>query len=169
MNVIQQHARFLVRWTETPFLAFCRGSNTPKEPTLYPLFTSLCTGELNAIRKQNAFSAVRSTEGRVVGICWAKLKPKGPKGSPCGVSVVGALILQSWDTMSLIKADLSSVCVRARAYLEASNTPREPTRYPLFTSLCTGELNAIRKQRCFLCSPFYGRACRWHMLGEIKT
>ena len=27
-----------------------------------------------------AFSAVLSTEGRVVGLCWAKLKPKGPKG-----------------------------------------------------------------------------------------
>eukprot|EP00290_Baffinella_frigidus_P017764 CAMPEP_0180205616 /NCGR_PEP_ID=MMETSP0987-20121128/9091_1 /TAXON_ID=697907 /ORGANISM="non described non described, Strain CCMP2293" /LENGTH=110 /DNA_ID=CAMNT_0022161287 /DNA_START=59 /DNA_END=389 /DNA_ORIENTATION=- len=28
--------------------------------------------------------------------------------------------------------------------------------YPLFTSLSTGELNASRKQKCFLCSPFYG-------------
>ena len=28
----------------------------------------------------NAFSAVLSTEGRVVGPCWEKLKPKGPKG-----------------------------------------------------------------------------------------
>jgi len=27
-----------------------------------------------------------STEGRVVGLCWAKLKPKGPKG-PKGVPV----------------------------------------------------------------------------------
>ena len=47
----------------------------------YPLCTSLCTGELNATRKQNAFSAVLSTEGRVGGPCWEKLKPKGPKGS----------------------------------------------------------------------------------------
>ena len=31
------------------------------------------------------------------------------------------------------------------------------THHPL---LCTGELNAIRKHKCFLCSPFYGRACR---------
>ena len=31
-----------------------------------------------------------------------------------------------------------------------------------------GKLNAIRKQKCFLCSPFYGRACRWAMLGELK-
>ena len=45
---------------------------------------SLCTGELNAIRKQNAFSAVLSTAGRVVGLCWAKLKPKGPKGPHLG-------------------------------------------------------------------------------------
>ena len=29
----------------------------------------------------SAFSAVLSTEGRVVGLCWAKLKPKGPKAS----------------------------------------------------------------------------------------
>ena len=25
----------------------------------------------------------------------------------------------------------------------------------LYTSLCTGERKAIRKQRCFICSPFY--------------
>ena len=47
---------------------------------LYLLHTSLCTGELNAIQKQNVFSAVLSTEGRIVGLCLAKLKPKGPKG-----------------------------------------------------------------------------------------
>ena len=38
----------------------------------------------------------------------------------------------------------------------------------LYTSLCTGDLNAIRKQKCFICSPCYGRACRWAMLGELK-
>ena len=46
----------------------------------YLLYTSLCTGGLNAIRKQHALSAVLSTEGRVVGLCWAKLKPEGPQG-----------------------------------------------------------------------------------------
>ena len=40
--------------------------------------------------------------------------------------------------------------------------------YLLYTSLCTGEQNAIRKHKCFPCSPFYGRACRWAMLGELK-
>ena len=25
-----------------------------------------------------------------------------------------------------------------------------------------------RKQKCFRCSPFYGRACRWAVLGELK-
>ena len=39
-----------------------------------------CTGELNAIRKQIAFSAVLCTQGRVVGLCWEHWKPKGPKG-----------------------------------------------------------------------------------------
>ena len=39
---------------------------------------------------------------------------------------------------------------------------------PIYTSLCTGELNAIRKQKYFICSPFYGRLCRWAMLGESK-
>ena len=29
---------------------------------------------------ENTFSAVLSTEGRVVGPCWEHLKPKGPKG-----------------------------------------------------------------------------------------
>ena len=29
----------------------------------------------------NAFSAVLAAEGCVVGLCWAQLKPKGPKGS----------------------------------------------------------------------------------------
>jgi hypothetical protein len=45
-----------------------------------PHDTSLCTGELNAIRKQNSFSAVLFTEGRVVGLCWAHLKSRGPTG-----------------------------------------------------------------------------------------
>ena len=49
-----------------------------------------------------------------------------------------------------------------------SPTPTEPPFISLYTSLCTGELNAIRKHKCFLCSPFYGRACRRAMLGELK-
>ena len=32
--------------------------------------------------------------------------------------------------------------------------PNRVTHYPLYTSLCTGELNATRKHKCFLCSPF---------------
>ena len=41
----------------------------------------------------NAFTAVLFTEGRVVGLCWEKLKPKGPKGRnvvlPDGAALVG--------------------------------------------------------------------------------
>ena len=40
------------------------------------------TQQRTAIRKKKAFSGVLSTEGRVVGLCWAKYKPKGPKGPP---------------------------------------------------------------------------------------
>ena len=53
-------------------------TQNPNRTTLYLHYTSLCTGDLHAIRKQNSFSAVLSTEGRVVGLCWATLKPKGP-------------------------------------------------------------------------------------------
>ena len=42
------------------------------------------------------------------------------------------------------------------------------TRPPPKKSLWTGELTAIQKHQCCLCSPFYGRACRWAMLGELK-
>jgi len=84
------------------------------------------------------------------------------------VSMTGALMLQPWDTMSLIKADLSSVRGRARAHLGSLKHPNRATLYLLYTSLCTEELNVIRKHKCFLSSPFYGRACRWAMLGELK-
>jgi len=78
-------------------------------------------------------------------------------------------MLQPWDTMSLIKADLGSVCVVSGPMSVNSKHPNRVTLYPFYTSLCTGELNASRKHKCFLCSPFYGRACRWAMVGEIKT
>ena len=48
------------------------------------------------------------------------------------------------------------------------------THYPLYTSVCTGELNAIRKHKCFLCSPFYvkgvslGHAGRNLNLKDLK-
>ena len=47
--------------------------------------------------------------------------------------------------------------------------PNRTTLYLLYTSLRTGELNAVRKHKCFLCSPFYGEACRWAMLGAFKS
>ena len=28
--------------------------------------------------------------------------------------------------------------------------------------------SSVRKQKCFHCSPFYGRACRWAILGALK-
>ena len=69
-------------------------------------------------------------------------------------------MLQLWDTMSLRTADLGSVCVASAILWIDSKHPNRATHYPFYTSLCTAELNATRKQKCFLCSPFYGRACR---------
>ena len=60
-------------------------------------------------------------------------------------------------------------CVsRARSFWINSKHPNRATLYLLYTSLCTGELNAIRKHKCFPCGPFHGKACRWAMLGELK-
>ena len=68
--------------------------------------------------------------------------------------MAGALILQLRDTMSLIKADLGSVCASAGPFGSLTQ-PNRTTLYLLYTSLCTGELNAIRKHKCFLYCPFY--------------
>jgi hypothetical protein len=38
---------------------------------------------------------------------------------------------------------------------QGTKHPNRATHYLLYTSLCTGELNAIRKHKCYLCSPFY--------------
>ena len=58
-------------------------------------------------------------------------------------------------------------CTPSEGWAASSLTPGLKKRIPR-TSLCTGELNAIRKHKGFLCSPFYGRACRWAILGELK-
>ena len=57
--------------------------------------------------------------------------------------------------MSLRMAELGSVCVASGPMWVNSKHPNRATQYPLYTSLCTGELNATRKHKCFLCSPFY--------------
>ena len=94
--------------------------------------------------------------------------PHAHNPSPCGVSVRGALILQPWDTMSLIKADLGSVCVRARP----SGLTRAPQQSRPLSSLhepLHWRAKRDPKAKCFLCSHFYGRAFLWAELGEIKT
>ena len=48
-------------------------------------------------------------------------------------------------------------------------TPNRATLYLLYTSLCTGELSAIRQQKCFLCSPFYVKGVPLGYVGRIKT
>ena len=39
---------------------------------------------------------------------------------------------------------------------------------PFGTSLCTGELTAIRKHKCFLCSPFYVKGVSLGYVGRNK-
>ena len=57
--------------------------------------------------------------------------------------------------MRLRTVDLGSVCVASGPVWVKSKHPNRATLYLLYTSLCTGELNAIRKHNCFLCSAFY--------------
>ena len=80
--------------------------------------------------------------------------------------MAGALILQLRDTTSLSTADLGSVCVRARTHLGSLKHPNRTTFYLLYTSLCTRELNAIRKHKCFLCSPFYVKGVSLGRVGR---
>ena len=74
-------------------------------------------------------------------------------------------MLQPWDTMSLKTVYLGSVCVESGPVLVNSKHPNRATHCPLYTSLCTGELNAIRKHKCFLCSPFYVKGVT---LGHVE-
>ena len=62
-------------------------------------------------------------EGRVVGPCWEKLKPKGPKGT------------------LFSKAPIAPIEGRGRG---------------------------IHLAKCFIRSPFYGRACRWACWEKLK-
>ena len=39
----------------------------------------------------------------------------------------------------------------------------------VYTSLYTGELNAIRRHKCFLCSPFYVKGVSLGHVGRIKS
>ena len=91
------------------------------------------------------------TDGLKIGFC---------------VSLVRDLMLQPWDTMSLRTADLGSVCVASGPMWVDSKYPNRATHYPLYTSLCTGKLNAIRKHKCFLCSRFYVKGVSLGHVGE---
>jgi hypothetical protein len=104
-------------------------------------------------------------------------------------------MLQPWDTMSLRTADLGLVCVRARALgltqtpqqshaLSPLHEPlhwrakRDPKALMLslqsflregrVVGLCWAQSKPKGpegQKRCFIRSPFYGRACLWAMLG----
>ena len=78
-------------------------------------------------------------------------------------------MLQPWDTMSLRTADLSLVCVASGPMWVNSKHPNRATLHLLYMSLCSGELNAIRKHNCFLCVPFYMKGVSLEYVGRIET
>jgi len=45
--------------------------------------------------------------------------------------------------------------------------PNKTALYPLYTSLCTGELNAIRKQKCFSLQSFLRKGVSLGYVGSI--
>jgi len=92
------------------------------------------------------------------------VKIQADTGRPSGVR------LQVYVGSSKNLKDLKDgVCKSAIMFWNSLTTPTEPPFISsVDTSICTGGLNAIRKHKCFLYSPFYGRACSWAMLGESK-
>ena len=89
---------------------------------------------------------------------------------PCGISMAGARILQLRDTMSLIEADLGSVCGRVRSYFGITRPPQQNRSLsPLHEPLHWKAKRDPKAKMLSLCSPFYVRACRWAMFGEIVT
>ncbi|KAJ1475145.1 hypothetical protein T484DRAFT_3201116 [Baffinella frigidus] len=51
----------------------------PREPPCIPSSQASALESSTRSERKKSFPAVLSTEGRVVGICWEKLKPQGPK------------------------------------------------------------------------------------------
>ncbi|KAJ1467978.1 hypothetical protein T484DRAFT_1985284, partial [Baffinella frigidus] len=66
---------------------------------------TLCTAWGKHIHIHLSLSLWLAFRGRAALQHLCKATPTQPP-SLCGVSVVGAFVLQPWDTMSLIKADL---------------------------------------------------------------
>ena len=66
-------------------------SPTPTEPPCIPSTRASAPESQMRSERKNAFSAVLPTEGRVVGLCWAQLKPEGPKGTGDG-DALGAIL-----------------------------------------------------------------------------
>ena len=62
-----------------------------------------------------------------------------------------------------------SACVHACVCFVLGRSPPLSPLVHDYTSLCTGELNAIRKHNCFLCSPFYVKGVSLGYVVRNKT
>ena len=84
-----------------PYMPQIKANIALKEILFQACSEMTCSGELKAIRKQNAFSAVLSTEGRVVTLCWDKFKPRGPKGHGTRMSAGPHVGVRNFDRRGL--------------------------------------------------------------------
>ena len=68
-----------------------------------------------------------------------------------------------------VKEDTAEV---TSSSLTNSSTPSKVTSssiYSTHSAVTKRPKDENESEKEFICSPFYGRACRWAMLGEIKT
>jgi len=81
------------------------------------------------------------------------------------LTVVGDLMLQPWDTMSLITADLGSVWVRARSseLTQASQQGHSSTRASAWRA------NRDPKAKMLSLQSFLRKGVSWGCVGRIKT
>ena len=91
----------------------------PNRAAQYPLYASLCTGELNAIRKQNAFSAILSAERRVGGPCLGAFKGPEMNGSAgAQAQMISCLSIPKWGARKR-RCECVSKHQRTKARLES--------------------------------------------------
>ena len=72
---------------------------------------SAYVGSSKNLKDLNAFSADVSTEGRVVGLCWARLKPERPEGGEPAYNSSGNTLWRASHTANSCVETLIAVCV----------------------------------------------------------
>jgi hypothetical protein len=97
--------------------------------------------------------------------CLVSLVPCSMSEVPCLMSEVPCLMKEVLCSMNEVPCRMNKV---SGISFPISEVPLLMS-YFLYTSLCTGELNAIRKHECFSCFPFYVKGVSLGYVGRIKT